>query len=522
LATRLRAGTAAVAVLIAVGVALRVTYYVRNPSFSFDEAALALNLIHRSFSGLFGRLDFNQAAPPAFLVLQKLAISALEATPSVFRIVPLLAAIGAVLLLYPVARRFVGRRAALLALALFVVSDLLSTYAATNKQYSLDVAVALGLYMTVLALPERTGTRGALLLAAAGAFGVWLSHPAAFVLAGIGTVLLVDAARARDRAGLSRVAGAITVWLGSFVVAFVVTRSSVEHLQTSLAGNQPKLLGGGNQPSLLQTWGGIVRELLGISAGNHRVRNAVALLAMLLALLGLVALWRARAAHAAMLVLPAAVGLVAAELNKYALFTRTFLFTIPALVILVAYGTHFLTTRRRARVFVVLGAAAFALLLGTEAYATVDALQSRRSTEPARALRYLAAHARPTDSLYINLGAQLDYRYYVGCGCFGSSSAVHQLRAFWPVRPAGGSPGFLESAPPHLVAGKSRGQTALYAADFASLRDKRRVWVLVMEPNSKSEQALEAFLRRTAIRKRIFPRSDKNPIAWVALYDFRP
>src|SRR5918996_4581189 len=55
--------------LIALALALRLTYYLLNPSLSNDEAQLALNIMHRSYGDLFERLDFNQAAPPGFLLL---------------------------------------------------------------------------------------------------------------------------------------------------------------------------------------------------------------------------------------------------------------------------------------------------------------------------------------------------------------------------------------------------------------------------------------------------------------------
>jgi hypothetical protein len=95
--------------LTAIAVSLRLAYYLLNPSLSVDEASLALNIMHRPFSSLFAQLDFNQAAPAGFLLLQKLLINSFGATPYGLRVLPLIAGVVASLLIYPVATWVVVR-----------------------------------------------------------------------------------------------------------------------------------------------------------------------------------------------------------------------------------------------------------------------------------------------------------------------------------------------------------------------------------------------------------------------------
>jgi hypothetical protein len=515
-----------VAVLVAIGVALRLTYYLLNPSLSSDEAALALNLMHRSYSGLFGQLDVNQAAPAGFLVLQKLAITTLDPSPHVLRLLPLVAGIAAMVLFYPVARRLVGMRVAILALALFAVSDPLMTYAATNKQYSIDVAVTLALYAVVLALRDQVGTREAVILALSGAIAVWLSHAATFVLTAVGIILFIEAARSRRTVELARISSVVVVWLGSFAAAYSLTHSSVAHLQRSLAGSKPTLFGNGNgdRLSLLQTYGGMARDLFGIPTLSHGIRGAIALVAIALAVVGVVVLSRAQSRVAALLLMPGAIALLAAALDKYALFPRTFLFLTPALTILAARGALSLTATNRVSALV-LGTAAFLLLLTTGAYATIDHLGSPHPAGPVRALRYLTQNARSGDSLYVQLSAQLDFRYYLECGCFGTSEEVRKARSLWPVHAPTTDHTFIRSAPPDLVAGGSTGTVPSdYRSDLAPLRGRARVWVLVMAPFADIQQrsrALATYLRRVGRRQDVFPRSDSEATASVALYDLR-
>lgn len=57
------------------GIVLRIAVYLDNRPFWTDEAQLALNIRSRTMLQLLGHLDFCQAAPPGFLLLEKLSTS---------------------------------------------------------------------------------------------------------------------------------------------------------------------------------------------------------------------------------------------------------------------------------------------------------------------------------------------------------------------------------------------------------------------------------------------------------------
>jgi hypothetical protein len=510
-----------VGALISIAVAIRLTYYFSNPSLSVDEADLALNLMHRSYSDVLGRLDFNQAAPAGFLLLQKVVVNSLGATPYALRLVPLTAGILSSFLIYPVATRFVGRRAAIIALAFFAVSDPLMSFAATNKQYSVDVGVALALYAVALALP--TGVRGAGILALTGIVAVWLSHPAAFILAGIVVILIIERAKKRRWREAGNLLAVGIACLASFLVAYLLTRASVEQIQHSIAkAGDSTPLGSHGQLSRLRTFGGIVRNLLGISTFAHG-RSTVAVVGILFALVGLIVLLRSRPSHAALLVLPIAFALIATAVHLYPRYPRVFLFFIPPLLILVAGGGSFLAIIGRSRVIALVGAAGLAVLFGATVSTTIDHLRLRPEAQPIEVLRYLAENARSGDSLYLYLTSQYDFRYYLECGCFGRPSEIEKARSLWPVRPASGYSQFspaLRSAPPRIIAGvATSGVVDDYAAEFEPLRGRTRVWVLLLDPNPEGRRAIEAFLSRIGTRKAFFPRSAQTSIANVSLYD---
>jgi hypothetical protein len=516
--TWLSLSTVTVGVLVALGMALRLAYYLRSPALSSDEAALALNLMHRSYAGLFHQLDVNQAAPPGFLLMQKLVIDALGPSPYVLRFLPLVGGIVALLIFFPVAKRLVDTRTAIVALALFTISDPLLTYAGTNKPYSIDVAAALVLYAVFVALLDRPGIRGSFVLALSGAIAVWLSYASVFVLTAIVAVWLIRVGRTARPAELVKLLLPIMVLLGSFIAAYALTRASVTHLQDSLG--RPGLFSSNGSPGVLQTSGGIARFLFGVPDFSHGARSAIAFAGLAVALVGAGAMARTRLSIAGALLIPGFIALIVASTSKYALFPRTFLFLAPALAIVTARGA--LSLMSRGRVLALTGTICLATLLAAASYGAVERLSSTGHADSVRTLRYLTQNFRPGDALYLHLSAQLDFRYYLECGCFGSVETVQKARSFWPVRGMIGEQTFIRSAPPNLIAGSAKGTTPSdYSSDLAPFLGRRRVWILVMDPDASAQRALARYAAEIGRRKGLFPRSDSKATASVALYDLR-
>src|SRR5215216_4006504 len=123
-------------VVIALGIALRAAGYLFNAALYVDEGALALNVTNRSFAGLFLPLDYNQAAPVGFLLLERMAVVAFGDSEYALRLVPFLASIAALFLFYAVARRVLSGWAATAALLFFAVTNQVVYYSTQVKQYS--------------------------------------------------------------------------------------------------------------------------------------------------------------------------------------------------------------------------------------------------------------------------------------------------------------------------------------------------------------------------------------------------
>ncbi|HEV3115082.1 MAG TPA: hypothetical protein VGY99_31745 [Candidatus Binataceae bacterium] len=181
--------------VLAFGVICRLTRYLADSSLWYDESFVALNVIHKSFAELFGPLDWNEASPPGFLVAEKLIVSIFGISEYSLRLLPLIAALAALLLFAPLARRLCDNGPAMLwALILFAAWPVAIGQAGTLKHFSLDVLLGIVLFLLALPTCETQPNPARLLLwGAVGASGVWLSFATVFTFAGTALVMAAPA-----------------------------------------------------------------------------------------------------------------------------------------------------------------------------------------------------------------------------------------------------------------------------------------------------------------------------------------
>jgi len=185
--------------LLVSGIILRIWQYMANRSLWLDECFLALNLIHRSFAGLTQPLDHNQAAPLLFLFIQKAVIIVLGNGEFALRLFPLMAGILSLFLMYKTTKKYLQGIAAYMALALFCFSAALIYYSSENKQYASDAMFTLVLLLAAYpCLQDAAKPKNYMFLTGAGFVAMWMSHPAVFVLAGIGIVVMILPAFKKD------------------------------------------------------------------------------------------------------------------------------------------------------------------------------------------------------------------------------------------------------------------------------------------------------------------------------------
>jgi hypothetical protein len=219
-----------IAIILLLGVVFRVGQYLSERELWLDESSLAANVKAKSVDALFGPLFHSQLAPPGFLLIEWLLIRVLGDYVWVMRMFPLICGVASLFLFLEVARRCLEPRAVWVAMALFAVSDDLIYYSSELKQYMTDVAAGLIVWLVGLSISTKPATfprYGALALV--GALIVWLSHPSAFVLAGVGLTLLTSSVLRREWKRCFGLSAACVVWLVSFAGMYTVSMEQLGH-----------------------------------------------------------------------------------------------------------------------------------------------------------------------------------------------------------------------------------------------------------------------------------------------------
>jgi hypothetical protein len=375
---------------------------------------LALNLIDRTPRQLLDALDWNQGAPVGFLLAVKATISVFGPAEWALRLVPFLMSLAGLVGFTWLARRLLAPRAALLAVALFALSPHLISYAAECKQYACDATIAIGLFAVALGLLEGKGGFGRwCALALVGAGAVWCSHPATFVLGGIGTALLLRAALERDRKALGAAALTVACWLVSFGACYLICLKQLggnKYLTDYWADHFMPL-----PPTRIGDLAWIADHLIGfflMPGGFGGPYMPLAACAAVLALVGLREFARDRWPVAVALALPVGFLLLASGLHKYPFGGRLLLFLIPFGVLLVSAGLWalFEAAREKNR-FAAL--ALVGVFVFSAAWQTVDALRRpQRYEQLDPILNQARGEIRPDDQVYVYYSAVPAFNYY--------------------------------------------------------------------------------------------------------------
>jgi hypothetical protein len=400
--------------LVAAGVALRLVRFAANRSLWLDEAYLAESLLTFSFKQLATQpLLHWQAAPVGFLMLQKLAITLLGTSEFALRAVPLVAGVASMFLLRALLPHCLPPAGALVALAMFATVEPLVYYSAEAKQYAVDVAVCLAILLTAVGLFERPARAGRLvLLAAVGAAGILLSHPAVFALAGVALTLMGEFGRARR----PRAAAALAIigigWAALFAANYALFLEPLtrhEGLRDYWAGAyMPRDEG----VAAGIAWLG--RSLYDVFAEYGAMWLPLPAAGALAAAAGFVRLWRRDPGVLDLLMMPVVLAVAAAVVHRFPFAGRVILFVVPIALVLIGAGAQavyeFGTRGLRQRL---VAFAAILVLIGPSVgLAGYFAARPPGREEMADVLAHLRERKQPGDVLYVGHISQVPFGYY--------------------------------------------------------------------------------------------------------------
>ena len=178
---------------VAAGVLARVVRYLDGRPLWSDEATVAGMLLERNLASLWSPDPADPVTPVGFALAVEAAVWLFGEGERALRAVSFVAGILALPLFWQLATRCLGRRDAWLALGIFAVLEPLVFYSSELKQYATDVLIALSIAAPGAALIRERAAPGRILVfaIAAGAVGVWISLPAAFVAGGLVSALVL-------------------------------------------------------------------------------------------------------------------------------------------------------------------------------------------------------------------------------------------------------------------------------------------------------------------------------------------
>jgi hypothetical protein len=479
----------------------RAAVYVADRSLASDEPFIVLNLERRSFGGLTGQLDWNQAVPVGFLEVEKALVTLFGSTEHVVRAAVFVASLFAVALFARLAVEAVRDYAVPLAILLFSAVALGVSYAAIAKPYELDVLVTVALYLSTIAvLRSDRSTSSIVALAVLGIIAPLLSYASVFVLAASATVVVADAGVSRSHRRMLEAAFASGAWLTVLLVVYFAHSGTFSHARDWPANQTLRSF------DSLQNLTGNVRDLLGVASYSNYLGYsnglgatfslAAAMCAALFLTTGAVGLVRSDWRRGCLLLLPGVFMLVASALGWYPILTRALLFLIPALALCAAEGFRILFEWSRAGAARSALLALLALLITAEIASTARAIQSVRPDDGMKpVMRILADHERATDTIYLDFASQYAFAHYFECRCAGRKINRARREGLWDVSPV---PGDAYQWAPALRSHSRRFRLGVfheyglrgYFRDFARLPADGRVWVILSNLDSEQRHTL--------------------------------
>jgi hypothetical protein len=457
---------------VVVGVGVRVNGYLQNPSFWIDEAMLALNVVHRTPAELLQPLDLNQGAPVGFLLASKLSVKWFGPSEYSLRLIPFVTGLIGFAAFVPLAYRALPLGAGRLAVVLFALAPYLAGYCAEFKQYESDAMLATVMMLIALPIWQGTAGRGRLVaFALVGAIAVWFSHPIAFVLGGVGSAVLLDAAVRRDRAALLARLLAVGCWVVSFGTCYLLFTRKLGMNQFLIDYWMEKFMPmpptrPGDFAWLVMHYFEFFQKPGGLNADTWGLAGV----AGLCYLVGAIALAKADWRMLVALVVPMGLCLFASGLQKYPFAGRLMLFAVPAMLVLTAYGAWVIIDRLRPGLPGA-GAALVGILVGSgmmESYWLVTQ-RPMHGEQTREGLAQIWNDWQNGDKLYVFYGAAPAFGYYHPRFPFPADSVV-------------------------VGEYNRKGPQSIFHEELKPFRGNRRVWAIVAHRQTYEETAIRAYL----------------------------
>lgn len=324
-------------IIVLVAVFILFSVYADSRSLFLDELNLARNIIELDYLSLFSNLNYQQFAPPLYLVVVKLTTSVFGVSDISLRLTSLVLTLVSIFLFYKLSDKLLSFPSMLLALVLFCFSKELVMHGTEIKQYASDLfASVLLIYLAMGKYCDVSKYKG--FWAILGGMLIWFSMPVVFVLSGVGFYWMYTGRS--NRAMQIEILKLIGFWVISFMIMyFTILDSSISD------GNLAMF----HQPFYFGRNDNIGQQLTGIYSAFLDKTGVPVAIGILFTLLGIVKLYKSDRGFLLLLLSPIALMLVASYLYQYSIINRLLLFTLPFWILLIAFGFSHMYEQRSYR-----------------------------------------------------------------------------------------------------------------------------------------------------------------------------
>ncbi len=378
-----------------------------NRSFFLDEANLARNVVEKTTAQFFSTLDYDQYAPPLFLVETKMIVEALGVRDYVFRLLPFICGLLSLYLFWQLLKRWglslVGQ---IYGLGLLSFSELAIRYSTEFKQYSSDTLIAVALlWWTLDEANEDFDKYRIVFWILAGVIGMWYSMPAVFMLSGVASYFLCCNWKEKRMWPLLIVG---LCWAGSFLAYYILILNADignETLQDFHDRYFIKFL-----PLSFDNYHQNFELVVSIFRSALDKSTVSIVFGLLMFCLGVRFLFINMLSRFYLLLIPIVALLVVSSLQFYSLIPRMTLFILPSIILVVIVGLDRLWGSTSVRGRLVLGLLVCFSLVNKKGLNFF--MESLDFGDTKTVLRFLEKNKHPEETVYVHHSLLPSYFFY--------------------------------------------------------------------------------------------------------------
>jgi hypothetical protein len=405
------------AILLIAGVFLRLWQYVGRESFWKDETGLARNFLKHDLAHIHEPFHEAQAVPMGFAQVSKVAEIILGHNEHAFWLWPLILSCTMLPLAAFLYKKWLpnGTNAWLLAVGLFAFNSTLINHTTQFKPYLSDAfwtLILMGGFWAATSFEQNTKERklrGYLIYFIAGLLALWMSYTSVFVIAGLGTWMILEALLQKNN--LQKKERIIGVTLTNITLGLVFVLLWITNLRFVDEGGwfksfwQPNFAPLPWENNFFDWWSKDFGSAIGYIFGHTQWLTIV-----LLTMIGIGEAWRINRRLCAFLI-PILITIIASLVKIYPIYDRLEIFWLPILTLFFSLGAWsifnwFAQKNKR-------GAIALAILSGIIFLWPLRVLVHIQDPQELKQATLTAVKtAKAGDVVYIHYRAAELYRYY--------------------------------------------------------------------------------------------------------------